>query len=50
LVWAIAVAGVAVELLILSRSDNALVAAYLLLDWVIVVAPGPCSPRSRRRG
>ncbi|MEK0082994.1 PAQR family membrane homeostasis protein TrhA [Benzoatithermus flavus] len=40
-VWMVAVMGMAVEILGLSRSDNLLVAAYLLLGWVIVIALGP---------
>jgi hemolysin III len=43
LVWTIAVGGVTVEFLALPRSGNVLVAAYLLLGWVIVVALGPLS-------
>jgi hemolysin III len=43
LVWAIAAGGIAVELLAPTRSDNLLVATYLLLGWVILVAFAPLS-------
>jgi hemolysin III len=43
LVWAVAVGGIAVELLAPTRADNLLVAAYLLLGWIVLVALGPLS-------
>jgi hemolysin III len=43
LVWAVAVGGILVELLAPARSDNLLVAAYILLGWVILVALAPLS-------
>ena len=42
-VWAVAAAGIAVELLGLRRSERLSVAAYLLLGWSIVGALGPLS-------
>jgi len=49
-VWAVAAAGIAVELLGLRRSERLSVAAYLLLGWSIVGAPAPSRPRCRRPG
>jgi hemolysin III len=40
-VWAVAVAGVAVELVGVQRSDALLTAAYLTLGWIILVAVEP---------
>jgi hemolysin III len=42
-VWAVAVAGMAVELLGLPRPDALLNTAYLLLGWVVLIALGPLS-------